>query len=181
MCTWRKKENCFIQRKCFQNINIYQSMLPLSSGCPEQKCLCGHSKNTIQHKILFGSSCCLGLEQAQRSAGCVLWLQMVRPKRFPFVSMYKIICFEKILQIFPSRMYTLKEKKLVYTSLLNNISSAACSRQLHCHSKCSFPSHTGFSVSFCIFTSLVLEHLQTSIYTWHSHRAWLHFIFTFQK
>lgn len=78
-------------------------------------------------------------------------------------------------------MYTLKEKKLVYTSLLNNISSAACSRQLHCHSKCSFPSHAGFSVSFCIFISVVLEHLQTSIYTWHSHRAWLHFIFTFQK
>lgn len=34
-----------------------------------------------------------------------------------------------------------------YTYFLINISSAACSRQLHCHNKCHFPSLSGFSAS----------------------------------
>lgn len=102
------------------------------------------------------------------------------PRDFLLFLCTKLFASKKILQTLPSWMYTLKEKKLDYTSLLNNISGAACSRQLESPNKCHFPSCSGFSASLCIYISLVPEHAQTSIYTWHSHRSWLNFIFTFQ-
>lgn len=89
----------------------------------------------------------------------------------------------KMLQTLPTCWNTSNQQleKLDYTSPLDDFLSECCLLQDNCTvtvSAISSPMND-FNAPLYTYTSLVPEHVQTSIYSWYSHIAWMHFTFTF--